>query len=148
MIIFAGLKVVYMISERINEQMANRGVNQTQLCNELSLTISNFNAFIKGKRPMPFRDLVAVMKFLRLSVGPVGAEYSSVEPENIKEAFRARIKQGGFKMAEVEAASGINRSTITSIVNGKRVTSTRNIGRLMDALGLDVVRYRSEQANG
>ena len=148
MIIFAGLKLVDMISERINEQMNDRGVSQTMLCKELNLTVSNFNAFIKGRRSMPYRDLVAVMKYLRLSVGPVGTEYSSVEPENMKQVFRDRIRQGGFKTVELEAASGINRSTITSIVTGKRVTSTRNVGRLMDALGLDLVRYRSEQANG
>lgn len=145
MFIFAGLKFVYMISERINEQMNSRGVSQTQLCKELSLTISNFNAFINGKRPLPYRNLVAVMKYLRLSVGPAGTEYSSVEPENMKAVFRDRIKQGGFKISEVEAVSGINRSTITSIITGKRVTSTRNVGRLMDALGLDIVKFRCDQ---
>lgn len=128
--------------------MLNRGVNQTTLCRELSLTVSNFNAFIKGKRPMPYRDLIEVLKFLRLSIGPSGAEYSSVEPSCMNTVFRERIKQGGFKMAEVEAVSGINGSTITSFITGKRQTSSRNIGKLMDALGLDVVRFKSEVANG
>lgn len=131
-----------MIRERIYQQMLKRGVNQATLCNDLCLTMSNFNAFIRGKRPMPYKDLVAVMKYLRLTVAPQGTEVTSVPVENMSEVFRERIKQGKLKLVEVEAAAGVNRSTISSIITGKSVTSTRNLGKLMSALGLDIVAYK------
>lgn len=143
MIIFAKQIFGTMIRERIYQQMLKRGVNQTTLCNDLCLQVSNFNAFIRGKRAMPFKDLVSVMKYLRLSVAPKGTEFTSTPPENINEIFRNRIKQGGLKLVEVEAASGINRTSISSIITGKHVTSSRNLGKLMQALGLDVVSFKA-----
>lgn len=131
-----------MIRERIYQQMMKRGVNQAMLCNDLCLTLPNFNAFIRGKRTMPYKDFVAVMKYLRLSVAPQGTETTSVPVENMNEIFRERIKQGKLKLVEVEAAAGINRSTISSIITGRSVTSTRNLGKLMSALGLDIVAYK------
>lgn len=142
MIIFAAIKLVEMIRERIYQQMLKRGVNQVTLCNDLCLTLPNFNAFIRGKRTMPYKDLVTVMKYLRLSVAPQGTESTSVQVENMSEVFRERVKQGGLKLVEVEAAAGINRSTISSIITGKSVTSTKNLGKLMEALGLDIVPYK------
>ena len=145
MFIFAGLIFVYMIRERIFQQMMKRGVNQTTLCRDLCLQMSNFNAFIRGKRAMPFKDLVAVMKYLRLSVAPNGMESTSIPPENMNEIVRNRIKQGGLKLVEVEAASGINRTSISSFITGKQVTSSNNLGKLMMALGLDVVPYKKAE---
>lgn len=142
MIIFAAIKLVEMIRERIYQQMLKRGVNQVTLCNDLCLTLPNFNAFIRGKRTMPYKDLVSVMKYLRLSVAPQGTESTSTQVENMSEVFRERVKQGGFKLVEVEAAAGINRSTISSIITGRSVTSTKNLGKLMQALGLDIVPYK------
>lgn len=131
-----------MIRERIYQQMMKRGVNQAMLCNDLCLTLSNFNAFIRGKRTLPYKDLVAVMKYLRLSVAPQGVETTNVPAENMSEIFRERIKQGKLKLVEVETAAGINRSTISCIINGRSVTSSRNLGKLMSALGLDIVAYK------
>ena len=122
--------------------MMKRGVNQTTLCNDLCLQVSNFNAFIRGNRGMPFKDLIQVMKYLRLSVGPTGTEYSTVPPENMSEIIRNRIKQGGLKLLEVEAASGINRTSISSFITGKHVTSSKNLGKMMTALGLDVIPFK------
>lgn len=148
MIIFALYKFVIMISNCIQMLMADRGVNQTTLCNDLSLTVSNFNAFLHGKRSMPFKDLIAVMKYLRLSVAPNGSEYGSIEPENMTVLFRDRVKQGGFKMTELAAASGINASTITSVINGYRMPSSNNLGKLMQVLGVDIVKFKSAHSNG
>lgn len=91
---------------------------------------------------MPYKDLVAVMKYLRLSVAPQGTEVTSVPVESMSEIFRERIKQGKLKLVDVEAAAGVNRSTISSIITGRSVTSTRNLGKLMSALGLDIVAYK------
>ena len=143
MIIFAVQYLGTMIRERIYQQMLKRGVTQTILCNDLCLQTSNFNAFIRGNRTMPYKDLVTVMRYLRLSVAPKGTEFTTTPPENMNEIFSNRIKQGGLKLVEVEAASGINRSSISSILTGKHVSSSRNIGKLMQALGLDIVAYKA-----
>ena len=142
MIIFAATKLVEMIRERIYQQMLKRGVNQVMLCNDLSLTLPNFNAFIRGKRTMPYKDLVAVMKYLRLSVAPQGMESTSSPVESMSEIFRERVKQGGLKLVEVEAAAGVNRSTISSFITGRSVTSSKNLGKMMQALGLDIVPFK------
>lgn len=136
-----------MIREKIYQQMLKRGVTQTELCNDLCLQVSNFNAFIRGKRAMPFKDLVATMKYLKLSVAPQGTESTSTPPENMNEIFRKRIKQNNLKLVEVEAASGICRTSISSIITGKHVTSSKNLGRLMTALGLDVVPFKATVTN-
>jgi len=123
--------------------MLNRGVNQTTLCADLCLQGTNFNAFIRGKRSIPYKDLVSVLKYLRLSVAPIGTEVTNNPPESINEIFRNRIKNGGLKLIEVEAASGICRTSISSIITGKHTTSSKNLEKLMTALGLDIVSYKS-----
>ncbi len=142
MFIFAGKIFVYMIREKIFQQMMKRGVNQTTVCNDLCLQMSNFNAFLRGKRAMPFKDLVAVMKYLRVSVAPRGTESTATPPENMNEICSNRIKQGGLKLVEVEAASGINRTSISSFLTGKQVMSSKNLARLLQALGLDIVPFK------
>lgn len=142
MFIFAGKIFVYMIREKIFQQMMKRGVNQTTVCNDLCLQMSNFNAFLRGKRAMPFKDLVAVMKYLRVSVAPRGTESTATPPESMNEICSNRIKQGGLKLVEVEAASGINRTSISSFLTGKQVMSSKNLARLLQALGLDIVPFK------
>ena len=130
------------IRERIYQHMLHRGVTQATICNDLGLQISNFNAFIRGNRTISFKDLVSVLKYLHLSVAPIGSECATIPPERMNEVFRNRIKNGGKKIAEIASASGICSSCISSIITGKRTASSRNLGKLMAALGLGIVPYR------
>lgn len=130
------------IRERIYQYMLHRGVTQATICNDLCLQISNFNAFIRGNRTISFKNLVSVLKYLHLSVAPIGSECTTIPPERMNEVFRNRIKSGGKKKAEIALASGICSSCISSIITGKRTASSRNLGKLMAALGLDIVPYR------
>ena len=130
------------IRERIDQHMLHRGVTQAMICNDLGLQISNYNAFIRGNRTISFKDLVSVMKYLHLSVAPAGTEFAVIPPERMNEVFRNRIKCSGKKIVEIASASGICSSCISSIVTGKRTASSRNLGKLIAVLGLDIVPYR------
>lgn len=130
------------IRERIYQQMLLRGVTQAMICNDLGLQVSNFNAYIRGNRTISFRDLVSVMTYLHISVAPIGTEFTNIPPDKMNEVFRERIKRSGLKMSEISAASGICSSSISSIITGKRTASSRNLGKLMTALGLDIVPYK------
>lgn len=131
-----------MIRERIYQQMLRRGVNQGTLCNDLCLTISNFNAFIRGKRSIPYKDLIVVMKYLRLSVAPNGSENTNRPAELMNEIVRERIKEGCFTIQKVGEASGVHYSNITSFITGKRTMSSKPLGKLLHTLGLDIVPYK------
>jgi len=131
-----------MIREQIQEKMNVRGVNQSMLCKDLGLTISNFNAFLHGKRTMPYKMFIDVLQYLRLSVAPEGMTLTEVSADQLPDILRFRVKQLHYRIADVEKMSGINKCSVASIITGKRMPSTRNLDRIMQALSLEIVNYR------
>lgn len=132
------------IRERIYQHMLYRGITQTVICTDLGMQMPNFNAFIRGKRTISFKDLVNILNYLHLTVAPVGAEFAVVPPESMNETFRKSIKCSGMKISEIESASGICSSSIYRIIKGKLKPSSRNLGKLMAVLGLDIVPYKKK----
>lgn len=131
-----------MIREQIQEKMNVRGVNQAMLCRDLGLTVSNFNAFLHGKRTMPYKTFISILLYLRLSVAPKGMTLTEVSADQLPDILRFRIKQLRYRMADVEKASGVNKTSIASIITGNRKPSTGNLDRIMQALSLEIVNYR------
>lgn len=131
-----------MIRERIYQQMLKRGVNQATLCNDLGFHQSNFNAFLRGNRTLTYSNLVSILKYLKLSIGIKSVGIATIPPEDMSVVFRNRIACGEVKLAAIEASTGICQSSLSSIVTGKRTASTKNLEKLLAALGLDVLPYK------
>lgn len=56
------------ISEKILLQMKRHNVRSRLVCQNLGLTESNFSAYLKGKRPLPYEDLERVCVYLGLTL--------------------------------------------------------------------------------
>lgn len=125
------------INEIIDERMKYRGVNQTELCKECSLTIQNFNAFIKGKRTLPKESLVKVMTLLTLYYKK--EDENPISPTAIEEKLVSLVKGCGKKLTEIAQETNISASTLSCIFNGKREMSAKAVDALIDYFGFQVV---------
>lgn len=131
-----------MIRERIYQYMLKKSISHTTLCNDLGLQISNFNAFIRGKRTLPYKNFVSVLRYLSLSIGAPSSGFTVNPPEIMSVVFRNTIICRGIKLSEVESITGICQSSLSSIITGNRTTSTKNLDKIISALGLDIVPYK------
>ncbi len=136
-----------LIRERVYQQMLHQGITQTELCNDLCLQKSNFNAFLRGERSISFFNLIGLMRRLRLSVAPIGKEYTNLQVEYIREYCLSRIKDGGKKLSEVANALGMDAGSLSGIVTGKRACSSKVMERILNVLGLDIVKYKNSITN-
>jgi len=54
------------IREKIILRMKELGVRSRAVCNDLGIAESNFSAYLKGKRTIPFEDLEKLCMYLGL----------------------------------------------------------------------------------
>ena len=145
MIIFAGKKVVEMIREKIEEHMHERGVNQTMLCTLLGLTVQNLNAFLHGRRSMPYKHLMKIMAYLKMTAAPKGED--GILPANmIYLLMRDNISRQNKKILDLSAETGINRSVLSSYFNGRRGITVKQLETLMAFFGMEIVKQQNAKA--
>lgn len=145
MIIFAGKNIVEMIREKIEEHMHERGVNQTMLCTLLGLTVQNLNAFLHGKRSMPYKHLMKIMLYLKVTAAREG-EDGMVPADMIYLLMRDSVSKQNKKYLELSEETGINRSVLSSYFNGKRGITVNQLEVLLSYFGMDIVKLQNSQA--
>lgn len=66
------------INEKILLQQKRLGLKSRELCQKLGLKETNYSAYLKGKRPLPYEDLEKVCVYLGLTLEYDGKEDSNV----------------------------------------------------------------------
>lgn len=134
-----------MIREKIEEHMHERGVNQTMLCTLLGLTVQNLNAFLHGKRSIPYKHLMKIMMYLKVTAAREG-EDGSVPANMIHLLMRDSISKQNKKILDLSAETGINRSVLSSYFNGKRGITVKQLETLLTCFRMDIVKLQSAKA--
>lgn len=130
-----------MIREAIYNRMVQRGVSQTKLCNDVGLTVQNFNAFIRGSRGIPYVKLMNTMDYLKLTFGLDGGDgQSTLPPSNLNNLVKSQIMAKYKNTYYFAQQSGITGSTISSFVTGKRHMSYKNLEKVLNTLGISIVK--------
>lgn len=127
-----------MIREDIYQRMLKLGLTQKKICDDLGLCPQNFNGFIRGTRPIPYKDLVATLEYLRLGVGFAEFQYTSVAPHAIHLVVKERMNALNLKAKDLAALTGVNLSSISSFISGKRNISIKNLETIMSRIRLAV----------
>ncbi|WP_158712695.1 helix-turn-helix domain-containing protein [Parabacteroides pacaensis] len=60
-----------MIREAIKNRMKELNITQVQLADELGVNRSSLTAQLNGSRPIPFKTLEAICKYLKLELKPI-----------------------------------------------------------------------------
>ncbi len=125
--------------------MHQRGVNQTMLCTLLGLTVQNLNAFLRGRRSMPYKHLMKIMAYLKVTAAYEG-EDGMVPANMIHLLMRDRVSKQNKKIIELSAETGINRCVLSSYFNGKRGITVEQLETLLVFFGMDIVKFQNAKA--
>ncbi len=125
--------------------MHQRGVNQTMLCTLLGLTVQNLNAFLRGRRSMPYKHLMKIMAYLKVTAADEG-EDGMVPANMIHLLMRDRVSKQNKKIIERSAETGINRCVLSSYFNGKRGITVEQLETLLVFFGMDIVKFQNAKA--
>lgn len=130
-----------MIREAIKERIKNLDLTQKQVSKAMGVYEQNLSSFITGLRSYPYGKFIDLITTLGLSVGLKRGYVGVYPPEEIKEAVRDAIESSGLMRRKVADKSGINESTLSSYLTGKRQISVATLEKLMSALDLGLVCY-------
>ena len=128
-----------MIREAIYNRMAQRGINQTKLCNDLGLLPQNISAFLRGHRGIPYSALIKILNYLGLTFSSDG-KASDLPNERVNIFFKDIIKGKYGKINLFVKNSGISGSTVSSFLSGKRHPSYFILEKMTQKLNIDIVK--------
>lgn len=129
-----------MVREIIKNAIDKSEWSQHSFSARIGIATPNFNAFLKGSRPLPYSKFVKALDELNLTIGPKKSGASILPPSELPEIIRQSIDSAGLKIREVAEQTGIDMACLSTFLNGSRTTPIRNIEKLMIALDLDIVR--------
>jgi ribosome-binding protein aMBF1 (putative translation factor) len=129
-----------MVRERIRTAIENSNWSQHTFSAKIGIATPNFNAFLKGTRPLPYPKFIKTLDELALTIGPKSSGASIIPPSEMPEIFRQQIELSGYKIMEVAQKAEIDLACLSTFLNGSRTTPIRNIEKLMRVLNLDLVK--------
>lgn len=130
-----------MIREAIKERIRALDLTQKQVSKAMGEYEQNLSSFITGLRSYPYGKFIDLLTLLGLSVGLKCGYVGEYPPDEIKEAVRDAMESSGLMRRRVAERSGINESTLSSYLTGKRQISVATLEKLMSALDLGLVCY-------
>lgn len=130
-----------MIREALKERIRDLDLTQKQVSKAMGEYEQNLSSFITGLRSYPYNKFIDLLTLLGLSIGLKCGYVGNYPPEEIKAALRDAIESSGALRRDVAAKSGINESTLSSFLTGKRQISVATLEKLMQTLGLGLVCY-------
>ena len=130
-----------MIRESITQTIRERGVKQVDMCRDLKLEVANVNAFLHGKRTLPFQDLCLVMRYLGVSFGMRNRNETNWPPAAVHKLASAIISGRGIKTSDLAKMSGISASSVSSFITGERPLSLNNLETMCRFLNIGITKY-------
>lgn len=130
-----------MIREAIKERILALGLTQKQVSKAMGVYEQNLSSFMTGLRSYPYDKFIDLITLLGLSVGLKCGYVGVYPPDEIRVAVRDAIESSGLMRRKVAEKSGINESTLSSYLTGKRPISVSILEKLMSALDLGFVCY-------
>lgn len=130
-----------MIREAIAQQIRARNIKQVDLCQSLGLQVANLNAFLHGKRPMPFQDLCLVLRHLGLSFGMRDRNTTNFPPTAVHKLAASVICSRHIKSSDLASLSGISASSVSSFITGERPLSLKNLETLCRFLNIGITNF-------
>lgn len=130
-----------MVREQIRIAIEQSDWTQSAFSKEVGVAPSNLNAFLNGARTLPYDKLVAALDSLSLTIGAKSQGASIFSASELPEIFRIAMDDKGYNSKDVVDKTGLNESCFSTFLNGQRKMPLRNIEKVMDCLGLGVVKY-------
>lgn len=130
-----------MIREVIKDRIQDLGLTQKKVCEALGEHEQNLSSFTNGLRSYPYEKFVALLQTLGLTIGDRTQYVGQEPPERLRAVLEASIKSSGAKRKEIAELSGVNVSTLSSYLSGKRTICLATLEKLMDCLDLGVIAF-------
>ena len=128
-----------MVRVAIKEKMKVLGITNKELCAKLGMYMSNFSAFLSGKRGLPHKDLVRVMVELQISIGNANQPRAMYPATMMHEVIREEIKHSTKPLKDISDELGIDNCVLSSFISGNRKMALRHIENLMQMFNLKVL---------
>lgn len=134
-----------MIREAILQKIEERGISQAKLCDDLGLTRQNFSSFLTGRRSLPLKVVVDVMQHLNLTVGDADGKSAYTAVKEVPEIISRGLVCQGVTLKRLAEMCEISQSTISCFLNSKRNICVGNLEKMLKALDMGVVNYKSKR---
>lgn len=130
-----------MIREAVNSILINQGISQSSLCSVVGLLPQNLNAFIRGRRSIPFESLVSIMDKLRLTIGSKQQLSGKKHIKEARQIISDHIDVCGINTAVASKQCHLHISTITRFLNGIEPISSHTFEKILNGLNMKVIPY-------
>lgn len=134
-----------MIREAIKTRIKDLDITQKKLAEAMGVQPQNLSTFTTGLRWCPYDKFISLMTLLGLTVGRNGSYVGRYAQHDIRSEIRASIEASGLSRKEIAAKSGVNYSTLSSFLTGKRTLRLPTLEKLMVSLNLGLVCFGEPQ---
>lgn len=130
-----------MIRESVIQQIRAKGIKQVDLCRTLGFQVANLNAFLHGKRGMPFKDLCLLMQHIGVSFGMRDRSETSFPPNAVHKLAASVVESKNIKTGDLARISKVSASSVSSFLTGERPLSINNLEIICRYLNIGITQY-------
>jgi len=130
-----------MIREAIKNRINDLDLSQREICVRIGLLEQNLSSFLCGGRALSLRKLTVLLELLGLTIGKAGDMVGAYSPTEIRIAVKESVAEHNLRLKELSTMCGVNESSISLFLKGRRLLELNSLERIMSALKLDLVSY-------
>lgn len=130
-----------MIREAIKTRINDLDLSQREISTRIGLREQNLSSFLCGGRALSLSKLTMLLELLGLTIGKAGDMVGTYSPTEIRIAVKESVAEHNLKLKELSTMCGVNESSISLFLKGRRLLELNSLEQIMSALKLDLVSY-------
>lgn len=130
-----------MIREAIRSRIIDLDLSQREICARIGLREQNLSSFLCGGRALSLRKLTVLLELLGLTIGKAGDMVGTYSLAEIRITVKESVAEHNLRIKELSKMCGVNESSISLFLKGRRLLELNSLERIMSALDLKLVSY-------
>lgn len=127
--------------EIIRQRIQDLGTTQRAVCKSVAVSEQSLSNFLNGSRTYSYALYAKTLNALGLTLGHQEDSIGTAPATSIHEIIKDEIDTRNMTLKALSNKCGVNRSSLSSFLSGRRGINVAAIERIIQELGLTFVSY-------